>query len=396
MNISNYNPVMNTHNLSEHRHDQLSMPNTQHNRDIQRPGDGSIFINKQRVELTAMNTSGFVSSFRTSAELRMMHRNKLVIPVRYAERLLKGEIKDIAKIASQDMHEITTKQLDHFPEIYQHIQQKALEHLVHFSGADIINIYDALLTYLDAYGDNFLMNVASMGYTKLENYLRAQDEKYNDPNEIENFLHEFNENYSDNIIMDQLGLQYSRGRLENEITEKAKVLDHFLHTAPRLNDIPLLKGAAGFNNALSTQVDGKLIINSLLQGQALHFNGFLSTTSSYQVARRFCSSELGRPIYSIDLTEANDESEVLRRDLLHALQSSDGMTENILYSFKATNVAGISMKALKNVIESEGINISLDAEDEILLAPGHYLIPEKIVRLQYGVTIVGSLAYGRE
>ncbi|WP_208661146.1 hypothetical protein [Kosakonia sp. MUSA4] len=396
MNISNYNPPVNTHNLSEHRHDQSSMQNTQHSRDIQRPGDGSIFINKQRVELTAMNTSGFVSSFRTSVERRMMHRNKLVIPVRYAERLLKGEIKDIAKSASQDMYEIATKQLNRTSEKYQQIQQKALDHLAGFSEDDITNIYNALLTYQDVYGDNFLMNVASMGYKKLESYLCAQDEKYNDPKEIEDFLHEFNEHYEDNIIMDNLGLQYSRGRLENEISDKAKILDHFLHTAPRLNDIPLLKGAAGLNNSLSTQVDGKLMVNSLLQGKGLHFNGFLSTTSSYEIARRFCSSELGRPIYSIDLMDTSDESEVLRRDILHALESPDGKIENILYSFKATNVAGISMRALKNVIRSEGINKSLDAEDEILLAPGHYLIPEKIVRLQYGVAITGSLAYGRE
>ncbi|QJT82643.1 hypothetical protein C0557_22470 [Kosakonia sp. MUSA4] len=372
------------------------MQNTQHSRDIQRPGDGSIFINKQRVELTAMNTSGFVSSFRTSVERRMMHRNKLVIPVRYAERLLKGEIKDIAKSASQDMYEIATKQLNRTSEKYQQIQQKALDHLAGFSEDDITNIYNALLTYQDVYGDNFLMNVASMGYKKLESYLCAQDEKYNDPKEIEDFLHEFNEHYEDNIIMDNLGLQYSRGRLENEISDKAKILDHFLHTAPRLNDIPLLKGAAGLNNSLSTQVDGKLMVNSLLQGKGLHFNGFLSTTSSYEIARRFCSSELGRPIYSIDLMDTSDESEVLRRDILHALESPDGKIENILYSFKATNVAGISMRALKNVIRSEGINKSLDAEDEILLAPGHYLIPEKIVRLQYGVAITGSLAYGRE
>lgn len=396
MNISNYNPDINTLHLSEHPGTQPAMRNTQPGRNIQQPGNGSVFINRQRTELSAINTSGFVSSFRTRAEQQITHRNKLAIPVSYAEKLLRGEIKDIANIATQDMQQIVASELNNYPEKMQQIQQKTLEHLATLSGTESSDIYNALLTYQDVYGDNFLMNIASMGYTKLEDYLRAQDEKYNDPEEIEDFLHEFNDNYDNNIIMDNLGLRYSLGRLENELTGTTKTLDHFLHTAPRLNDIPLLKGSAGLNNSLSTQVDGNLLVKSLLQGQGLRFNSFLSTTSNYDVACRFCSSELGAALYSIDLTGTSDESEALRRKMLHDLASPDSVTENILYFFKATNVAGISISTLKNALESDSVNKKLDNEDEILLAPGHYFIPEKIVRLQHGVAITGALAYGRE
>jgi len=74
MNISNYKPAINTHNLSEPRDDQPSMRNTQQSRDIQRPGERSIVINKQQVELTAMNTSGCVSSFPYPIEKKMLQR----------------------------------------------------------------------------------------------------------------------------------------------------------------------------------------------------------------------------------------------------------------------------------------------------------------------------------
>ncbi|ANI81290.2 hypothetical protein [Kosakonia oryzae] len=340
-----------------------------------------------------MNSTGFVSSFPSPVERRMLHRSKLAIPSRYAERLLKGEISNIAETARRHMRLIVDSELNRFPSKMAELKQKTLEHVGSFSGDDIGNIYSALLAYQDLYGNNYLMNVACLGYKKLDDYLHDLDEKYKDPTKINAFLEIFNDKYNDTVIMDELGLKYSRERLENEIIGQAQILDHFLKTAPRLSGVSLLKGAGGLDEPLSTQVHGSLLAQSLLYGQGLRFNGFLSTTSSYEVADNFCFSEIGDPLYAIDLTNNSDESEVLRRDTLHALNDVDFETENILFSFNAHNVAGVSVKSIKNAAESEESANALDDEDEILLAPGHSFTPEKVVRMENGFIVIGTLTY---
>lgn len=136
-----------------------------------------------------------------------------------------------------------------------------------------------------------------------------------------------------------------------------------------------------------------MLAQSLLQGQGLRFNGFLSTTSSYAVADNFLLSEMGESIYSVDLTTNSDESEVLRRDALHTLNDSEFETENIMFSFIAQNAAGVSVRAIKNAAESEEAEQGVDTEDEILLVPGHYFIPEKVIRMENGFTVCGTLTY---
>ncbi|QJT82644.1 hypothetical protein C0557_22475 [Kosakonia sp. MUSA4] len=287
-------------------------------------------------------------------------------------------------------------ELNQYPNKLAQLQQKTLEHVGSFSGDDIGDIYSALLAYQDLYGDNYLMNIACLGYTKLDEYLRNQDDVFKKHENINYFLKKFNIKYDDNIIMDELGLKYSLGRLENEIVGQAKVLDHFLKTAPRLSGVTLFKGAGGLDQPLSTQVNGSLLAQSLLHGQGLRFNGFLSTTSSYEVADNFCFSEIGGPLYTIDLTTNSDESEVLRRDALHFLQDDDLEVENIMFSFRAKNVAGVSVKSIKNAAESGESANALDDEDEILLAPGHSFTPEKVVRMENGFTVIGTLTYEEE
>lgn len=394
MNISNYTPAYDLHNHYEHSNSQPPAHHSQESNPVlQRPGFGYALINGRHVELTPMNSTGFVSSFPSPVERRMLLRSKLAIPSRYAERLLKGEISNIAEAAMRHMRLIVESELNRFPSKMAELKQKTLEHVGSFSGDDIGNIYSALLAYQDLYGNNYLMNVACLGYKKLDDYLRDLDEKYKDPTKINAFLEIFNDKYNDTVIMDDLGLKYSRERLENEIIGQAQILDRFLKTAPRLSGISLLKGAGGLDEPLSTQVHGSLLAQSLLYGQGLRFNGFLSTTSSYQVADNFCFSEIGEPIYAIDLTNNSDESEVLRRDTLHALDDVDFETENILFSFNANNVAGVSVKSIKNAAESEESANALDNEDEILLAPGHSFTPGKVVRMENGFIVIGTLTY---
>lgn len=70
-------------------------------------------------------------------------------------------------------------------------------------------------------------------------------------------------------------------------------------------------------------------------------------------------------------------------------------TGSLLFLFKANNAAGISVNATQHAANPGGGEHRLSGEDEILMAPGHYFVPEQIIRNKDGVALIGSLHYGR-
>ncbi|EPN46960.1 hypothetical protein A244_22136 [Pseudomonas syringae pv. actinidiae ICMP 18807] len=158
-----------------------------------------------------------------------------------------------------------------------------------------------------------------------------------------------------------------------------------------------MKGATGHDDLFTTQLNGESALQALLSGKALRFNGFLSTTSSADAAVEFSSVSdergLGRARYTVDLSSGDLSSEVLRRQALRDLQSNRADASSIFFRFKADNVAGIHVDAIQDA-HNPDMSISEAGEQEILLNPGHYFQPEKIVMLEQGFAVTGRLAYG--
>ncbi|MCF5167542.1 hypothetical protein GIW45_26790 [Pseudomonas congelans] len=134
----------------------------------------------------------------------------------------------------------------------------------------------------------------------------------------------------------------------------------------------------------------------MLEGDSLFFNGFLSTTSSFEAAMDFtgklATTGLGNPLYTIDLTSNDPKDEVLRRDAIRALErrKCQDSSKSILYLMKASNVAGISVNATERAANpNSDRGHTLDKEDEILLAPGHAFHPELIIRHDEGFAVIG-------
>ena len=245
------------------------------------------------------------------------------------------------------------------------------------------------------------MNISAMGYQSLESYLQSRDSQYHDSKKVDDFVADFADRYGALTGMDdsEEEIDELKTRLAERLTEPSHLLQQFIHTAPRLPGGPLLKGATGGDNPVTTQLDGTKTLHAILSGHAINFNGFLSTTSDHSTAMEFggtdTTSALGNPEYTIDLTKDSEESEVLRRAALQDLQRGNIDTNAWLFLFKTHHVAGISLNATEE-ITSPGFTSHESKEDEILLAPGHYFQPEQVIRNSRGIAVIGSLKYGRD
>ncbi|QKJ88661.1 hypothetical protein PMPD1_3747 [Paramixta manurensis] len=364
------------------------------------PGNGVARVHGQPVAMTAMNQSGFTSAFSTSRTGRLAQRANLPVAPTHHHHVMSQQA-GLAERAKNDMQAIEQLVLNQFPATSEILHAMSQQHVQQFTPHQIDQISEAIDDYQGAYGDNFLMNISAMGYPTIESYLQARDPIFNDAEEVNEFIGEFGYRYGGitGMMDEEEEIEELRTRLEDRLTEPAQVLSNFIHTSPRISGVPLLKGATGGDNPVTTQLDGGKTLRAMLDGQALNFNGFLSTTSSYKSALEFSGkmsqTGLGNAMYTVDLTSDSTESEILRRETLRALDRGECAAGSILFYFKTDNVAGISVNATQRAANPGQDESRLNSEDEILLAPGHFFEPEQIVRNDDGFAVIGSLKYGR-
>lgn len=366
-----------------------------------KPGNGMTRVNHQMVPMTSVNESGFTSAFPTRNSAAIAQRSRLGINPQRAQQLL-GQREHLAAEARLAMQHIISVQLNNFPQTKQHMDQLS-QHYYHHVPAQYKNsISEALEDYQGSHGDNFLMNVAVMGFSVIQSYLKTRDPMFNNEDEVDEFMTNFGYHYSvfTGIDDEEEELSELKSRLDERLSEPAQQLARYIHNAPRLqNGIPLIKGATGGDNPLTTQVNGNKLLESVLNGNALNFNGFLSTSSRYDSALDFSgkmpSTALGQPYYVVDLTKNDEKNEILRRHTIRDLANGNVDTGSLLFLFKANNSAGISVNATQHAANPGAGEHRLSGEDEILMAPGHFFVPEQIIRNEDGIALIGSLNYGK-
>ncbi len=380
---------------------------------VSAPGCGHIRVHNELISITALNTSGLTSTFSTINSRRINLLNNMGLKPMILKSIDKKK-PSLAAEAKKDMDAIADSEMNNSPHIKNEVKELTLTHMGTLSKELQFELLKATVIYQNTYGDNFLMNISVMGYQSLEHYLQSRDGQEHSSSKVEDFVAAFSYHYkyNDNDNLDKIksalpgyfkfndnALDFVKTRIEDTLAAPAQLLQKFIHSAPRISEGHLLKGMEGRNNSLSTQVNGRETLYAILNGNALHFNGFLSTTADHATAMRFAvhsfpHPNLGNPIYTIDLTEkASQESEMLRRLVLAKLSTGDISTSSILLSFKADHVAGISLNTLQDI---SGYHTSLREEDEILLAPGHYFLPQKVIINDEGIAVTGVLKYGRE
>lgn len=367
-----------------------------------KPGSGMTKVSGQRVLMTSVNESGFTSAFSTRNSAVIAQRSRLGINPQHAQQVL-SQHKQLAAEARLAMQHIVSSQLNNFPQVKQHVDQLSLQHYQRMSAQYKNSISEALEDYQGMHGDNFIMNIAAMGFSDIKSYLKTRDAVFNDENKVNEFITDFAHHYSifTGVDDEEDEIDELKSRLGDRLKEPTLQLARYIHNAPRLkNGIPLIKGATGGDNPLTTQLDGDKMLESALKGDFLHFNGFLSTSSKYDSALDFSgqmpSTGLGQPHYIIDLTKNDEKNEILRRHILRDLNQGNVDTGSLLFLFKANNAAGISVNVTQHAANPDGGEHRLSEEDEILMAPGHFFIPEQVIRNEEGIALIGSLNYGRK
>jgi hypothetical protein len=365
-----------------------------------RPGAGRGIVNGMQVHMMPLSRSGFTSAFPTPKTAVIARRGHLPISPLSTQRILACRAL-LSQEAERTMHAISTLDLCSLEETHKVAFKGISDHINHFSRKDIEAIVEALDIYQSPDGDYFMMSVSAMGYTSLDNYLEHLG--ITNLQDVEQFIKNYGKKHeSADTVLDKDYVDEIRDRINDRLTEPTRILIKYIQGAPRISDIPLLKGVHSGDNPVSTEVNGVNTIMAALNGKAINFNGFLSTTSSFHIASEFAGLDndgrFGEPKFTVDLNKDSDESEALRRAALEAIQRNECEPNSIIYYFKSNNVAGISVnstKASANYNSNFHASASIASEDEILLSPGHFFQPEQIVLYTKGVAMIGSLEYGK-
>ncbi|WP_139315525.1 hypothetical protein [Pseudomonas sp. PA27(2017)] len=395
--ISNphFNPSL-TLLRGQHQPLQIAQPQAR----LEQPGEGIISVSGMPVQLKPVSRAGFTSSFEAPASREIQQRGRQQLSVNDARHLLaqKAYLRQHAQAMADSIKGMT---LNDLPNSRTMIHTQSREYVSSLSRAHKSELAEALDYYQQAYGDNFFMNLAAMGFESLPQFLRhLTPDEGEQSNDIDEFVEEFGHHYGAFTGMCELEEEMDalRMRLEDTLQAPSQVLKDILQHAPKIDGVPLLKGATSSEDAVTTKLQGGRFLNAILDGECINFNGFLSTTSSYHAAMQFsgrmASSGMGEPEYVVDLTKSDMENEVLRRQLKKELESGNCNTGSVLFYMKSSNAAGMSVNAAKVALgESED---RLDSEDELLLAPGHYLTPEQVVKSADGIIVIGQLRNGAE
>ncbi|WP_436892682.1 hypothetical protein [Siccibacter turicensis] len=366
-------------------------------------GSGARRIGPHAVPVTPLNQSGFVSSFRNSHSARIHHLSQLGINPAFARQVLSApQLRDAA---ANDVARIRTMALDAFPTLNHITQQAAHAALQRTDPRQHRDINAALDDYRSTDGGHVLMSISAMGFPDLRSYLHSIDPDRDEEEHMQAFVHEFATRYnclSGYESDEEEAIDDVRSRLEGLLPEQARTLTDYLHQAPRLSNVPLMRGSGGGDNPLRS-LDNTL--RAMLRGESLHFNSFLSTTASYEAAMDFTgklsSTGFGTPLYTIDFSDTQNEArnEVLRRDALQALDNGecDDARRSLLYLIRPENAAGVSVNATEQALNPHiGQGHITGQENEILLAPGHIFIPQQLIRHDDGFIAVGALRYARD
>lgn len=355
-------------------------------------GNGIALINQQRVHMTAMNQSRFIAAFFLPSNRNIVNQNKL--PISSSQyRKIATEKERFSQQTQSYMQEIINTDLEHEPDNQQKITQITKECVQRFSSDQMKEIIESLNEYQGDDGSHIMMNIGAMGYPSLTHYFQATGD-YQPRQSMESFIGSFlgmYESYYEDLSEDEQREEV-KTRLSDRLSQPVETLRHFLDCCSPLSGVPLLKGVKGGNNPVTTQVDSDKLIRHILIGEAIHFNGFLSTSPSYKEASEFAGdvniTGFGKPQYTIDLTSSSVESEVLRREALKDILEKNCDTYSLLFYFKTHHVSGVDIRTLheKNMVFNR-----FNSENEILLAPGHYMIPEKLLKNEKGWVIIGSL-----
>lgn len=360
-----------------------------------RPGANPATVYGRQVATTAVAQNGFTSAFSGPNSNAVLRRGNMQIPANVQQSIMRHRADYIAQ-ASRNLARLSSHELNRYPDQLRRLHETTLAYSHHYAQRrNIETVVDALDRYQADCGDNYLMNVNAMGYPSLRHYLTAVHQRRVSEQDLNHFVQNFNENYG---VEGQTAEEFNdtKTHIERNLRAPTAALAEFLGHAPRISGVTVQKGMIAEDNLYGTRISSNAALRRVLNGDALLFNGFLSTTSSSAQALQFSGinrlDELGSPMYTIDLRSDDPVTESLRRTTLAKLRTENWNPSSLIFNFAANNARGIHVDAMD---DHNPTSISFVGEKEILFAPGHSFQANKVTFCSDGCVIDGELAYSR-
>ena len=281
--------------------------------------------------------------------------------------------------------------LDNFPFTQEVLSRKSLAQLADFVGDDEERRIE-LLSAIDHYrtlGDHVLMNAMLGGHKSLGAFLQAvAPGRYASEEDIEHYCEAFLDRYGG---AKYYGPQDMLSRFEEEdggLQDETRLLDRFLQGGSPIANLCLVKGMSHLTPHgadMTTQVDVPAYVRAFLANQPVMFGSFLSASCDWDEAVSFTSCEdiADRPLYSIDLADGSARSDALRAMCLASLSNPGDKADAIVLVIKAVRAKGCLLDAVSPPPDGT-------SEKEVLLAPGHLLVPTMIVRCENGYVLMAE------
>ena len=245
------------------------------------------------------------------------------------------------------------------------------------------------------YGDHVLMNAIACGHKTIPDFLHAtMPGRYPTDEHMTQWCEEFLLRYDGRSIGYEPDDVMSRFENHDELQRETRVLDKFLRAGPPMVNVCLMKGISDITSdeaaVMSTQVVGHDYVQAFLSGQPIMYDGFLSTTFEPGVATDFAGGNPAtHPVYAVDFADRSGRSEVLRRHALADLSSDTDKDQ------AASIMLAIRTRQARGAVIDSSTSPGIADEKEVLLAPGHVLVPSMAIRCEKGYVLLAD-AYHRD
>lgn len=243
---------------------------------------------------------------------------------------------------------------------------------------------NALKSYVRDGRDYFLMNAILLGHRTVDDFVASMNMRMEPLAYCQTLLEASGHSDSDSAPCVQ-------ERFENELQEHTRKLKALLESGATISGFSVVKGiktGPRLDQACGTAVDMNAYLSAVLDGELIHYKGFLSTSAKWNVASDFCSLDSKDEInaeLSLNLRDSSREGLARKRALREMLDAGLLDSRRLMHVFNCDMARGLALSPL--------LPANAQGEDEVLLAPNHVISPQKIICCENVVIIVSKATH---
>lgn len=354
----------------------------------------------QRYIATAVAENQFVDSLRPVRTAKVRRYNPAVSINKSAAPAV-GGVTD----AKQHMELAKSKLLNNDPARLKDLQSKTRDAIARFATHSEHPFKDELTEAMFNYvspstGYYTLMNGILAGHTALDDFLKARDPQlYADDAAVEEYCEDHIQRFkgADDDEDEDESEEYRftatdlKSVFDSDLQEQTSALNDFLaKDGIDLTGITLAHGVETGADCekFSVGVNGKAYLTAFIEGHLLHYKSFLSTTTNLETALDFTGATnfKGKLLGTVDLADNSERGTLRKQALLATLNDPSNHIDD-----KSVVLMVEGNRARGAFLGPETTEHKLN-EQEVLLPPGHVVIPQRVIMGEQYYVLIGEIA----